>query len=121
VILVDTSVWTDHLHHAEPGLVADLESGIVAQHPMVVVELALGSLRNRGRFISLLAGLPQTPVASHSEVGTLIEHERLYGRGLSLVDAHLLGALRLAPGTSLWTRDTRLRDAARSMGIQTRP
>lgn len=120
MILVDSSIWIDHLHNPEPRLMADLESGVVAQHPMVVAELALGSLRDRGRFLSLLAALPQTPVASHDEVRTLIEREQLYGHGLSLVDVHLLASLRLAPGISLWTREKGLRNAAPGVGIQTR-
>ena len=76
--------------------------------------------RGSERFLSLLAALPQTPVATHSEVRRLIERQRLYGQGLSLVDAHLLASLRLAPGTLLWTRDKRLRQIAPAIGIQTR-
>lgn len=120
MILVGTSVWIDHLHVSEPGLVAELDSGLVVQHPMIVGELALGSLHQRDSFLSLLSALPQMPVATHDEVLGLVEEERLYGRGLSLVDAHLLAALRLAPGAQVWTRDRGLRDAARQVGVGVR-
>jgi predicted nucleic acid-binding protein len=120
MILVDTSIWKDHLHKAEPGLVAHLETGLVAQHPMIVGELALGSLRDRDLVLGLLAALPQVRVATQEDVMRLVDGERLYGNGLSLVDAHLLTSLRLAPDTSLWTRDKRLRAAAVRLGIGVR-
>ena len=41
----------------------------------------------------------------------------LYGIGLSLVDAHLLAALRLSARDRLWTRDRRLRLAADKLGV----
>lgn len=119
MILVDTSVWIDHLHTADTDLVAILEAGLVVQHPMVVGELALGSLHERARFLSLLSALPRTPLATHHEVMTLVERESLYGRGLSLVDAHLVASLRLLPEGVLWTRDACLRDAAKESGVLT--
>ena len=36
----------------------------------------------------------------------------LWGRGIGFLDAHLLAAARLTPGTRLWTRDRRLREIA---------
>jgi predicted nucleic acid-binding protein len=118
VILVDTSVWIDHLHATESSLVAALESWDVCAHPMVIGELALGSpWRRRSEFLATLADLPRVNVASHAEILHLIEARRLHGRGLSLVDAHLLGALLTAPGVRLWTRDKRLRSAAGGLGI----
>jgi predicted nucleic acid-binding protein len=46
-----------------------------------------------------------------------IELHTLYGTGLSLVDAHLLAALRLDGTTELWTRDQRLKAAAEQLGV----
>jgi predicted nucleic acid-binding protein len=117
MILVDTSVWIDHLHRTEPRLVAYLESGIVAHHSMVVGELALGSLRDRSRVLALLSALPPAPIASPEEVMHFVDGARLYGKGLSLVDAHLLTSLRLAPEMSLWSRDKRLQATAREIDV----
>lgn len=118
MILVDTSVWIDHLHKADERLVELLERSDVAHHPMVVGELALGSLRDRQTVLALLADLPAMPVAAHSEVLSFVESNGLYGRGLSLVDAHLLASTILDPGARLWTRDKRLHDAAAELGLE---
>ena len=37
--------------------------------------------------------------------------------GLSAVDAALLASVVVTPGVSLWTRDKRLRQAARDVGV----
>jgi predicted nucleic acid-binding protein len=117
MILVDTSIWIDHLHRTQPDLVAVLEEEEVCLHPMIIGELALGSLRDRSAILSMLADLPAVSVATHAEVLQLIESNALYGTGLSLVDAHLLAALRLSEAIKLWTRDRRLHSVARQLGV----
>jgi predicted nucleic acid-binding protein len=117
MILVDASVWIDHLHRTDSGLVAMLENAEVCVHPMIIGELALGSLRDRAVVLSLLDDLPEAAVATHAEVRQLIESEALFGVGLSLVDAHLLAAARLSASTTLWTRDRRLGSVARGLGL----
>ena len=79
MILVDTSIWIDHLRRTEAGLVALLEEAEVCAHPMIIGELALGSLQDRSTILSLLADLPGVPVATHAEVLTFIELHTLYG------------------------------------------
>ena len=116
MILVDTSVWIDHLHTSEPRLVKLLVEGQVAAHPMVVGELALGSIRDRPTVLHLLGSLPQTRVATHAEVLALVEAHGLHGKGLSLVDAHLLAAALITPEAALWTRDKRLHRTAVDLG-----
>lgn len=117
MILVDTSVWIDHLHQSDHALVDMLGRSAVVQHPMVVGELALGSLRDRDLVLGLLQNLPSTPMATYEEVLYFVFREHLYGQGLSLVDAHLLASVILAPGTLLWTKDKRLLAAARRLGV----
>ena len=117
MILVDTSVWIDHLHKSESGLVGLLEQAQVCIHPMIIGELALGSLRNRSVILELLADLPGIPTATHSEVLHLVESRTLYGLGLGLVDAHLLASLRLAGNYQLWTRNPRLHAAAPGLAV----
>ena len=112
MILVDTSIWIDHLHHGEANLIDLLERNEVSVHPLVIGELALGSLANRSEVLALLGQLPRTQLASDSEVMSLIESASLSSSGLSLVDVHLLAAVRLTPDTMLWTRDRRLRSNA---------
>lgn len=118
MILVDTSVWIDHLHRSDPVLAGALEASFVSQHPMVRGELALGSLRDRGRFLALISNLPQVQLATHEEVMFLVEDKGLHGQGLSLVDAHLLAATLLTPETRLWTRDKKLRQVSRDLGVE---
>ena len=117
MILVDTSVWIDHLRASDATLVELLESAAVATHPLVIGELAVGSLRHREEFLAHLAELPRVPVADDSEVLGFISGHQLHGQGLGIVDIHLLASTLLAPGTSLWTRDARLRVAASSLGV----
>ena len=68
MILVDTSVWIDHLHHGEAELTAALQVGQVDMHPFVVGELACGNLRARAEVLGLLQALPQVQVATDKEV-----------------------------------------------------
>ncbi len=116
MILVDTSVWIDHLKSSDLVLADLLGTGRVLAHSFVTGELALGSLRQRRTVLESLRDLPQAIVASYDEVIMLIEREQLYGLGIGFVDAHLLAAARLTPGTLLWTRDRRLRQAATRLG-----
>jgi len=117
VILVDTSIWIDHLHVPEPHLVARLGEDDVGTHPAVIEELALGSIKHRARVLTLLGDLRSFPTLAHAEVLELVDRRHLWGRGLSAVDAHLLGSVAVVPGARLWTRDKRLAAACRETGI----
>lgn len=115
MILVDTSVWIEHLRAGNGTLERLLERGAVLGHPWVVGELALGRLHRRGEILGLLTGLPQATSATESEVLALIERQELWGIGIGYVDAQLLAASRLTPAT-LWTNDRRLAAAASLLG-----
>jgi predicted nucleic acid-binding protein len=117
MVLVDTSVWINHLHRSNDSLVDALDRSLVAQHPMVIGELALGSLSNRDEFLQLLADLAPVPVATHEEVLHFVNQNHLYGQGLSLVDAHLLASTTLSPGARIWTEDKRLSTVAEQLEI----
>jgi len=116
VILVDTSVWVEHLRRDLPRLATLLQHGKVLIHPWVIGELTCGNLRNRGDVLELLQGLPAAVVASDSEVLLLIEREQLMGRGIGYVDAHLLAAAKLSH-CQLWSRDKRLGALAQERGL----
>jgi predicted nucleic acid-binding protein len=117
VILVDTSVWVDHLRLGNTKLTQFLEGARVVAHPFVIGELALGNLRQRDIILATMHDLPQTNVATDLEVLHFIHEEAIFGRGIGYVDAHLLASVRLTPGTSLWTRDKRLHDVANQLGL----
>ena len=116
MILVDTSVWVDHLRGGDAALASQLEAGTVLCHPFVVGEIACGSLSDRGAILALLQHLPTAPVAETDEVLRYIERHKLHGKGIGYVDAHLLAATALSGGARLWTRDRRLHAVARGLG-----
>ena len=116
MILVDTSVWVDHLRRTDAGLAALLERGQVLMHPFVIGEIACGSLSDRELTLELLQQLPMAAVAEPDEALGFIELRRLHGRGIGYADVHLLASTALSAGSTLWTRDKRLREAAEAMG-----
>ena len=117
MILVDTSIWIDHLRQRDERLSKLLNQCQVLAHPFVIGELALGSLQNRAAILGALQDLPQAPVATEGEVLSFIEQNALYGIGIGYIDAHLLAAVRLSPGATLWTRDKRLLAAGTGLGL----
>lgn len=121
MILVDTSVWIDHLHKSEPDLVALLGADEVGCHPYVIEELALGSLTRRTTLLELLGSQRSFPVLTPDEVMALVNGRQLWGRGLSAIDVHLLGSVALVGGARLWTRDKRLAAAGRDVGVTLEP
>ncbi len=116
MILVDTSVWANHLRSAEPRLAALLRSRRVLLHPFVLGELACGNLPKRAGTIAFLDELPVAALASEAEVRHLLESRRLWGSGLGWVDLHLL-ASALIEESKLWTADRPMAAAARHLGI----
>jgi predicted nucleic acid-binding protein len=119
LILVDTSVWVDHLRDGLPELAVRLEEGQVLMHPWVIGELACGHLKRRREVLELLQGLPGAMVASDGEVLLLNDRASLMGRGLGFVDLHLLASARLSH-CRLWTQDRRLAAVAEEQGLTTR-
>lgn len=87
MILVDTSVWVDHLRSGDAQL-AEL----------------------------LLQDLPAAVVAEVDEILSFIELRHIDGKGIGYVDAHLLASAALTKGALLWTRDKSLRLAATELG-----
>ena len=116
MILLDTSVWVDHLRRGDSLVVQVLASGQAAAHAFVTGELACGNLKSRVRVIDLLQALPQLAMAMADEVLYFIDRHKLMGRGIGYVDAHLLAAASLS-GSLLWTRDKRLREIAAELGV----
>lgn len=112
MILVDTSVWVDHLRAGDKVLIGLLDAGMVLGHPFVIGELALGNLRQREIVLKTLADLPHAAIATDAEVLHFIDRHTLFGSGIGYVDVHLLAAVRLTAGAMLWTNDKRLHAVA---------
>lgn len=117
MILADTTIWVDLLRSGDDEMTRRLEAEQILMHDFVRGEIAMGSLRDRSGFLSELSKLPRIPQVAHGMVMAMVESEKLYSRGLSYIDVHLLAAVRLAADVRLWTRDQRLAAAADSVGV----
>lgn len=120
-VLVDTSVWVEHLRSGSMPLAAMLTGEQVLTHPMIIGELACGHLKRRTEILTWLAELPRASIATHAEVLKLIDEQALMGRGIGYVDAHLLAATLLSAPARLWTLDRRLHVLAEDLGLALTP
>lgn len=116
MVLVDTSVWIEHLRTGEPRLAEYLKNGLVLIHPFVLGELACGNLKNRDETFKDLAALPLTISSTHQETMLLVSERKLWGKGIGWVDAHLLASALLS-GCRLWSFDERLNRVASDVGV----
>ena len=116
-MLVDTSVWVEHLRRRNASLAGLLEQAQIWTHAFVVGELACGNLAQRAKILSSLAALPHAPVATHDEALAFLETHHLMGRGLGWIDVHLLASAKLAK-LSFWTMDKRLAAVAADLQLQ---
>lgn len=116
MILVDTSVWVDHLRAGNRQLQSLLEDAEVLAHPFIVGELACGNLRHREEVLTHLRALPEAQAAEHEEVMRVVERERLHGRGIGWIDAHLLTSARLSDA-AFWTLDKQLSRVASALAL----
>src|SRR4030042_1662731 len=115
MIIVDTSVWIDHLNKGSIDLSMLLSKGMVLIHPFIIGEISLGRLRNRCEILSLLNALPHANIADHEEVIEFIEGNQLVGVGIGWIDAHLLASMKLSNATIL-TTDKAMLSALERMG-----
>ena len=116
MVLVDTSVWIDHLRKSSSRLAGLLDEGEVTTHPFVIGELACGNLANRKEILSLLHSLPIVQRVEDDEMLFFIEQHSLAGRGLGLIDVHLLASSKMSEHP-LWTKDKRLKASAVELGL----
>jgi len=116
MILVDTSVWVNHLRRSDIQLEKLLLDGEVVCHPFVIGELACGDIKNRYEILSLLQALPKAPTIDLAEYLYFIQQNHLSGTGIGFVDVHLLASSQLS-GIPLWTNDKRLKEIALKLKI----
>jgi predicted nucleic acid-binding protein len=116
MILADTSVWVTHFRQDDPHLGQLLLDGQILMHPFVVGEIACGNLRSRRQVLSDLQRMPEATTADDEEVLGFLDQHRLFGKGITWIDAHLLASARLS-NCRLWTFDARLLTAATQLHI----
>ena len=117
MILADANIWIDYFKSGDAQLQTLLTDDEVVMHPCLAAELALGSLHNRPRTLAKLDRMPQARVADLRDIRHMIEGRQLYAKGIGLTDAHLVASCLISPGTVIWTRDSRLRGVAQTLGI----
>ena len=120
MILIDSSIWIEHLRRESATVSLLLSSRRILAHPFVIGELAVGNLRNRSQILNTLRDLPAAVVASDEEVLRFIDRYLLAGRGLGYIDVHLLAAARLSHA-GLWTTDKRLQASAELLSLSVEP
>jgi len=116
MILVDTSIWIDHLNNSNNELIRLLNSNRVCIHPFIIGELSCGNIANRKELLSLLRALPRVEPVLEEEIFTLIENKNLYGIGLGIVDINLI-ASALIHDVKIWTHDKSLNKIAKKLNI----
>jgi predicted nucleic acid-binding protein len=121
MILVDSAVWIDHFRQSAEWLEHLLRHDQVLGHPVVIAELALGSIPRREETLRNLGYLPRAAVADDAEVLHLIERAELAGSGIGYADAHLLASTLLGAHAQLWTTDRRLHQIAERLGVSATP
>ncbi|HKR45043.1 MAG TPA: PIN domain-containing protein [Paraburkholderia sp.] len=117
-VLIDTSVWVDHFRRANTRLVQLITGDQALTHPVVLVELACGTLpAPRARTLHDIGLLQHATHATWTEVMELIEARQLYGRRCGSSDLTLLASTLMTPGASIWTLDKRLAQIAGELGV----
>ena len=116
MLLVDTSIWSDHLRRHDAAMARRLEAGEVLAHPFVIGEIACGVFPRRSETLALLDCLPSAPLLGQAELLGFIERHALAGKGVGFVDIHLI-ASALVAGAGVWTRDRRLADVVAALGV----
>ncbi|MFW5862678.1 MAG: type II toxin-antitoxin system VapC family toxin [Spirochaetota bacterium] len=116
MVLVDTSIWIRHLRYGVRYLEYLLDESKVACHHFVIGELACGSIGNRDEVLALMQALPRVVPVDDNEILHFIDANLLMGRGIGLIDVHLLASCKITQ-CLLWTSDKKLFDAASEMSL----
>ncbi len=116
MVLVDTSIWIQHLRYGSKDLEYLLDESIVVCHPFVIGELSCGSIGNRDEILTLMQALPRVTALDDREILYFIDENLLMGRGIGLIDVHMLASCRIAQ-CLLWTADKKLFTVASEMSL----
>jgi predicted nucleic acid-binding protein len=117
--LAVTSIWIELFRRGR--FKAELERLVandqLCTHPLVVAQLACGSIPDRKRTLHDLDALFALPTISTADIRLMIEIRGLSSVGIGFIDAQLIAYFRATPGTQIWTVDGPLRRVAESLGI----
>jgi len=117
-VLVDTSVWVDHFRRPNAVLAELMVLDQVLTHPLVVAELACGTLPEpRLRTLGDMALLLPADQAAPAEVRDFIEREALFDLGCGWIDLTLLASTLMTSSALFWTLDKRLASLATRFGV----
>lgn len=119
MVLVDTSVWIRFLanrspHAAELDRLLDRDE--VAGHDLIFGELQMGDRGGRKDFLRAYGLMQMVASVAHEEVVAFVRANKLHGRGVGWIDAHLLAAA-LVDSASFWTADEPLARLASELGV----
>ena len=118
MVLADTSVWVSHFRKSNASLISLLANDQILCHPLILIELACGSLPSpRSRTIGDLKRLQQATVATTEETLQFIELHKLYDSGCGAIDVSLLASVLLSGNALIWTFDKDLESLASQLGI----
>ena len=116
-VLVDTSIWIEHIKRTHEPLVFLLNNGRVLTHEWILGELSLGAFKGRELFLRNLKLLPKATKLSVDELTDFIETHGLKGMGVGLVDVQLLASAKLSDAAIL-TNDKALQKAILKLKIR---
>ena len=116
MVLVDTSVWINHLRKGDAKLDSLLMEGKAATHEFIIGELACGNFRNYDEIIGLINNLHGSKKVTIEEYLLFIRKNKLNGKGIGFVDIHLLVSSKLS-GYPLFTYDKKLLIVAKQLRL----
>jgi len=114
MVLVDTSVWINHLRKGDNKLIPLLSSGNVATHEFIIGELACGNIKNRTAILNSISDLYRVKKVSLDELLIFIDRYALNKKGIGFVEVHLLAASKLS-GVPIFTYDKKLAAVAKEL------
>ena len=120
MILVDSSIWVDHLRVEDRHLTDLIAAEQLVHHAFVTGEVGMGSFSTpKARFqtIVFLRGLEPAVIVGEVAFHDYVSVRRLYGTGAGFVDCHLLACVAESAGLRLWTADKRLAREAKRIGV----
>ena len=120
MILVDSSIWVDHLRSEDQRLSELIAAEKLVHHAFVTGEVGMGrfwSPKARFQTIAFLRGLEPAIIVGEVAFHDYVSEQQLYGTGAGFVDCHLLASVARSVGVRLWTADKRLAAEAKRIGV----
>lgn len=120
MILVDSSIWVDHLRAEDLHLTQLIARDELQHHAFVTGEVGMGSFSSpkaRSQAIAFFRGLEPAVIVGEVAFHEYVMAQQLYGTGAGFVDCHLLASVAETVNLRLWTADKRLANQAKRIGV----